>query len=138
MKIFSKIKMCSAAIAATTFIGLASGSALAAPANGARSAEVAVSPPSFLQLEITSACTDKGAVFKIVNRGVKWPRTGFLRLYHADNKSMIGERRLRLAPGQKVSFVVKNKVMNKRPVAVWVEPEWYKREMEYDASITCQ
>lgn len=100
-------------------------------------AEVAVTPPVFLQLEITSACTDKGAVFKIVNRGNKWPRTGYLRLYHADDKSMIGERRLRLAPGQKVSFVVKHKVMNDRPVGVWVEPEWYKREMEYDATAKC-
>ena len=100
-------------------------------------AEVAVTPPSFLQLEITSACTDKGAVFKIINRGVKWPRNGYLRLYRADNKSLLGERRLRLAPGQKVSFVVKTKVMNGHPVAVWIEPEWYKREMEYDASIKC-
>lgn len=100
-------------------------------------AEVAITPPVFLQLEITSACTDRGAVFKIINRGVKWPRTGYLRLYHADKKSLIGERRLRLAPGQKVSFVVKDQVMNGRPVAVWIEPEWYKREMEYDASIKC-
>ena len=100
-------------------------------------AEVAVTPPSFLQLEITSACTDKGAVFKVINRGVKWPKNGYLRLYLADNKSLLGERRLRLAPGQKVSFVVKNKVMNGHPVAIWVEPEWYKREMEYDASIKC-
>jgi len=103
----------------------------------ASQAEVAVTPPSFLQLEITSACTDKGAVFKVINRGVKWPRNGYLRLYHADSKSLLGERRLRLAPGQKVSFVVKNKVMNGHPVAIWVEPEWYKREMEYDASIKC-
>ena len=34
-------------------------------------AQVAVSPPVFLQLEITSACTDKGTVFKIINRGNK-------------------------------------------------------------------
>lgn len=101
-------------------------------------AEVAVTPPAFLQLEITSSCTDQGAVFKIINRGTKWPRTGYLRLYHADTKDMIGERRLRLAPGQKVSFVVKKKVMNGRPVAVWVQPEWYEREMEYDATINCR
>jgi len=106
-------------------------------AQEASQAEVAVTPPSFLQLEITSACTDKGAVFKIINRGVKWPRNGYLRLYKADSKSLLGERRLRLAPGQKVSFVVKKRVMNGHPVAVWVEPEWYKREMEYDASIKC-
>ena len=110
----------------------------ASMAQEASQAEVAVTPPAFLQLEITSACTEEGAVFKIINRGVKWPRTGYLRLYHADSKSLLGERRLRLAPGQKVSFVVKKKVMNGHPVAVWVEPEWYKREMEYDASITCK
>ena len=109
----------------------------ASAAQGTSPAQVAATPPSFLQLEITSACTDKGAVFKIINRGVKWPRTGYLRLYRADSKSLLGERRLRLAPGQKVSFVVKNKVMKGHPVAVWVEPEWYKREMEYDASIKC-
>ena len=89
-------------------------------------------------MEITSSCTEKGAVFKIINRGAKWPRTGYLRLYRADTKAPIGERRLRLAPGQKVSFVVKDKVMKGRPVAVWVEPEWYKREMEYDATINCK
>jgi len=100
-------------------------------------AQVAVSPPVFLQLEITSACTDKGTVFKIINRGNKWPRTGFLRLYHADDKSLIGERRLRLGAGQKVSFVVKNKVSMGRPVAVWVEPEWYKRDFEFDANLNC-
>ena len=101
-------------------------------------AEVAATPPTFLQLEITSACTDKGAVFKIVNRGKKWPQAGYLRLYHANSKSTIGERRMRLAPGQKVSFVVKKKILASGPVSVWVEPEWYKREMEYDASISCQ
>lgn len=101
-------------------------------------AEVAVSPPVFLKLEITSSCTDKGAVFKIINRGGKWPRTGFLRLYHADDKSLLGERRLRLGSGQKVSFVVKRKVSQGRPVAVWIEPEWYKRAFEFDANLSCK
>lgn len=100
-------------------------------------AQIAATPPVFLQLEITSTCTDKGAVFKIINRGGKWPRTGFLRLYHADSKTMIGERRMRLAPGQKVSFVVKDKISKGRPVAVWIEPEWYKRDFEFDASVSC-
>jgi hypothetical protein len=100
-------------------------------------AQVAVSPPVFLQLEITSACTSDGAEFKIINRGGKWPRTGFLRLYHADDKSLIGERRLRLGMGQKVSFVVKDKISQGRPVAVWVDPEWYKRDFEFDANLNC-
>lgn len=101
-------------------------------------AEVAVSPPVFLKLEITSSCTDKGAVFKIINRGGKWPRTGFLRLYHADDKSLLGERRLRLGSGQKVSFVVNKKIARGRPVAIWIEPEWYDREFEFDANLNCK
>ncbi|MCW8917037.1 MAG: hypothetical protein OQK24_14435 [Magnetovibrio sp.] len=135
MKVFQNIGIFAVGLVAAAFMGTSL--AKAQSAGNRVSAEVAVTPPTFLQLEITSACTDKGAIFKITNRGGKWPRTGFLRLYHADNKSLIGERRLRLAPGQKVSFVVKNKVMKKRPVSLWIEPEWYKREMEYDASIKC-
>ena len=100
-------------------------------------AEVAATPPVFLRLEVTSGCTENGAIFKVINRGEKWPRTGFLRLYYADTKTVIGERRLRLASGQKVSFLVQPKVMQGHPVAVYIEPEWYKREMEYDASIKC-
>lgn len=119
-------------------LGLAAGVSAAAKADDTDAqAQVAVTPPIFLQLEITSACTNDGAVFKIINRGNKWPRAGVLRLYHADDKSLISERRLRLGEGQKVSFIVKEKVSQGRPVAVWVEPEWYKREFEYDARITC-
>jgi len=102
--------------------------------------QVAQKPPApvYLQLEITSTCTDRGALFKVINRGTKWPRMGTLRLYGGAGKNTeIGMRRLRLASGQKVSFMVKNKVMNGAPVAIWVDPEWYQREMEYDASIRC-
>jgi hypothetical protein len=99
--------------------------------------EVAVVPPVYLQLEITSACTEGGATFKVINRGGKWPKSGYLRLYYADDKSVLGERKLRLAPGQKVSFNVTKEIMAGHPVAIWVEPEWYQREMEYDATINC-
>jgi len=101
-------------------------------------AEIAAAPPAFLRLEITSSCIDSGAIFKVTNRGAKWPRTGFLKLYYADDKTLIGQRRLRLADNQRVSFVVKDKIMTNRPVAVWVEPEWYQREFEFDAALNCK
>jgi len=129
---FSKSIVGLVAAVTTMLVGVSAGSA-----QETSQAEIAAAPPVFLQLEITSACTEDGAVFKVVNRGEKWPQMGYLRLYLADSKSLLGERRLRLAPGQKVSFVVKRKVMDGHPVAVWVEPEWYQREMEYDASIKC-
>lgn len=121
----------------------AAGLIAAAAASGAQAqssvqGEVAVAPPVFLQLEITSACTEDGAVFKIINRGKKWPQTGFLRLYHADDKTLISERKLRLGDDQKASFVVKKEIAAGRPVGVWIEPEWYARDFEYDARIDCK
>ena len=131
------MKFIKTGLAALTVAFFSSASPFAQAAQSVSQAQIAATPPVFLQLEITSSCSDKGAVFKIINRGGKWPRTGFLRLYHADSKSMIGERRMRLAPGQKVSFVVREKISKGRPVAVWVEPEWYKREFEFDARASC-
>jgi len=101
------------------------------------SVQVGALPPIFLQLEFTTSCTEKGTVIKIVNHGEKWPQTGVLRLYTANDKSVLGERKLRLAAGQKVSFVVKDTVSNGHPVAVWIEPQWYQRDFKYDATIKC-
>lgn len=90
-----------------------------------------------LQLETTSSCTEKGAVFKIINRGVRWPKSSFLRLYKGDEKFPLAKRRLRMAKGQKVSFIVKKKQMKGERVSIWVEPTWYKRTRKLDASIVC-
>ncbi|MDH5773130.1 MAG: hypothetical protein OEY84_08345 [Rhodospirillaceae bacterium] len=99
--------------------------------------ELAVNPVSFLQLEITSTCTEKGSLFRIINRGQKWPRNGVLHVYFADDQSSMTERRIRLAPNQKVSFVIDNKKSGGRPVGMWIEPEWYKRDFVYDAKTSC-
>lgn len=103
----------------------------------ARKQELAVIAPMFLQLEITSSCTEKGPVFRIINRGKKWPRHGVLHLYRTDDKSAMTERKLRLAPNQKVSFVINKEKSRGRPIGIWIEPEWYKREFSYDARATC-
>lgn len=99
--------------------------------------ELAANVPMFLQLEITSSCTDNGAIFKIVNRGKKWPRMGILHLYRTDDKSAMAEHKIRLAPNQKVSFVIKKEKIMGRPVGMWIEPQWYKREFTYDATTAC-
>jgi len=129
----TKISKLLAVIAATGF------SALSFSANAAdpSSVQIAALPPIFLQLEFTTSCTEKGTVIKIVNHGEKWPQTGVLRLYTADNKSVLGQRKLRLAAGQKVSFIVKDTVSNGHPIAVWIEPHWYQRDFKYDATIKC-
>ncbi|HEY9080874.1 hypothetical protein [Magnetovibrio sp.] len=100
-------------------------------------AEIAAAPPAVLRVDVSSACVGQGAVFKIVNRGSQWPRTSLLRLYYTDDNSLIGQRRLRLADNQRVSFAVNDKVAAGRPIGVWLDPGWYKRGFQFDAEATC-
>ncbi|MCK4938819.1 MAG: hypothetical protein KAR80_00920 [Rhodospirillaceae bacterium] len=131
-----------AIFAAIGFIGLIVASSSHAMATGGersvtQAQELAVVAPMFLQLEITSSCTEKGSVFRIINRGKKWPRHGVLRLYNTDDKSVMADRKLRLAPNQKVSFVISKEKSKGRPIGMWIEPEWYEREFDYDAKSAC-
>ena len=99
--------------------------------------QVAAVPVIVLNVDVTGTCASKGAIFKIVNTGIKWPRTAMLRIYHTDDKSVITERRLRLAHEQTVTFVVKKKDFNGQPVGVWIEPDWYQRNFKYDVKVNC-
>lgn len=92
---------------------------------------------SHLKIDVRSACTSEGVVFKIVNRGKKWPRTARLKLYNIEDNILIGERRLRLASLQQVSFIISDKVNQGKRIGVWVEPEWYQRPFAFDAQQGC-
>jgi hypothetical protein len=100
-------------------------------------AQITTPPLEKLRLQVSSACGETGAVFKVTNRGTHWPRTGLLKLYYADDNTLIGQRRLRLADQQKISFLVKKTISAGRPVAVWIEPQWYERDFTFDAALTC-
>ncbi|MBL4691977.1 MAG: hypothetical protein JKY92_01430 [Magnetovibrio sp.] len=102
-----------------------------------KSFQVATMIPVVLQLDIKSTCTKKGAEFKISNKGGKWPQTAILRLYTTHDKSLISQRRMRLALGQKVTLVVKRGRMHGQSVGVWVDPHWYKRDFKFDAMVNC-
>ena len=116
---------------------IAASSSHAMAATDTPSQELAAVTPIFLQLEITSVCTDKGSIFKIINRGKKWLRQGILHVYYSDDRAVMTERRLRLAPNQKVSFVINKEKSSGRPIGMWIEPGWYKREFTYDAKSAC-
>ena len=123
-------------------LAMVSGHVLAADATSSprvvtKEQELAAITPVFLQMEITSSCTEKGSVFRIINRGKKWPRHSVLRLYYSDDKSVMTERKLRLAKNQKVSFVIKKEKSKGRPIGMWIEPEWYERDFGYDAKAAC-
>lgn len=93
---------------------------------------------SHMMVDIRSGCTVEGAVFKIINRGEKWPQTAMLKLYNYKNSELISERRIRLANRQQLSFIVGDGVNNGQPVAVWLDPKWYDRPFAFDAMGDCR
>lgn len=100
--------------------------------------EVALLSNYPLKINISSGCVSDGAIFKIINTGSKWPQTARLKLYFADDMKLIAERRIRLASQQQLSFIVGDEIKEGRPVAVWLDPQWYERPFAFDAKLNCK
>ncbi|MCW8915540.1 MAG: hypothetical protein OQK24_06765 [Magnetovibrio sp.] len=99
--------------------------------------EIAAVPPMPLKMRVAGSCGDQGATFHVQNAGHKWPRSALVKLYYADDKTIIGQRRLRLDRRQRITLAVKARIQGQRPIAIWVEPSWYKRNFKFDTTLLC-
>ena len=90
-----------------------------------------------LELKVSASCKKGAAVFKVENKGERWPKSGRFEVYSVEDKSLISQRKFRLATGQKATFRVKDVATSYGEVGLWVQPSWYQRGFEYDAKIVC-
>jgi len=94
-------------------------------------------PLQKIDVTVKSLCTEKGTHFNILNNGPKWPQKAKLKIFFADDKSEITVRKVKLGQGHSVSFRIRTKVAAGRPLAVYVDPEWYQRQFKFDATQKC-
>lgn len=99
--------------------------------------EIAAVPAAPMRLNVQGLCKDGTPTFFLLNKGQKWPRTALVKLFYADDKSAIGQRRVRLKARQKISLSVKAGLDQGRPLGLWVEPSWYNRQFKFDANLKC-
>ena len=96
-----------------------------------------------LKMDIMVNCQDGNAVFRIKNVGNAWPKTSTFAIYNMRKKGnkrvrkLISKRRMRLKGGQRASFKIKTANLPTGRVGLWVKPDWYKREFDYDATVSC-
>jgi hypothetical protein len=90
-----------------------------------------------LKLEIITHCDGGDAVFKVANLGDTWPALGTLSVYSLDGGSLISERRLKMKSGQHASFKFDGSGGSTEMLAMRVDPSWYPRDFQYDATVRC-
>ena len=91
-----------------------------------------------LKVKIEALCNKGAAVFKVRNVGERWPKAGRFEVYSIEDKSLIVQRKFRLAAGQKATFRVKNVADEYGAVGLWIEPSWFSRQFKYDATVACE
>jgi hypothetical protein len=97
----------------------------------------AMAQGSELNLDIVAKCEGTNAQFEIVNKGERWEGMATVALLRADNHAVISERKLRMAPGQRIVFRARE-APDTIGVGLWIEPDWYKREFVFDEVIHCE
>lgn len=123
-----------AAFASLTLTGLAT---------AAFAEETARVTTGLLKMDIMVQCQDGNAVFQIKNVGDAWPKTSTFAIYNMRRKGnkrvrkLISKRRMRLKDGQRASFRIKTGKLPTGRVGLWVKPDWYQRDFDYDATISC-
>ncbi len=105
--------------------------------------ESALATAGLLKMDIMVNCQDGDAVFRIKNVGDAWPKTSTFAIYNMRKKGkkrvrkLISKRRMRLKVGQRASFKIKTNQLPSGRVGLWVKPDWYKRDFDYDATVRC-
>jgi len=112
----------------------------AGSAGSAGSAETAQAMRNAMKLEVSTGCKDGDATFRVRNLGSSWPKSSTFAIYRLGKggRQMVSKRRMRLKDGQKASFRVKRSKNPTGRLALWVDPSWYKRQFDFDATVTCR
>ena len=92
-----------------------------------------------LSLEVSAICEGKTPAFQITNLGDRWPRLAEIAIYRTDTNGMVTQRRLRMTNSQQMIFKLPDAMgAEGNEYGLHVNPTWYERVFQYDATIKCQ
>jgi hypothetical protein len=105
--------------------------------------ESAQATGGILKMNIMVNCQDGSATFRVKNVGETWPKTSTFAIYSMRKdgnrrlRKLISKRRMRLKDGQRASFRIKTGNLPTGRLGLWVKPDWYNRDFDYDAVVSC-
>ncbi len=97
-------------------------------------------PAGALKLNIATSCENGNAIFKVTNRGGAWPKSSTFGIYRmgSGDKQVVSSRRMRLKANQTSTFRIKASKNPTGQLGLFVDPSWYKRGFDYDATVRCR
>ena len=91
-----------------------------------------------LSLEVNAICEGKTPAFQITNLGDLWPRLAEIAIYRTDTNGMVTRRRLRMTNSQQMIFKLPDALGTEgSEYGLYVQPTWYDRAFQYDATVKC-
>jgi hypothetical protein len=91
-----------------------------------------------LSLEVNAICEGKTPAFQITNVGDRWPRLAEIAIYRTDTNGMVTQRRLRMTNSQQMIFKLPDSLgAEGSEYGLYVQPTWYDRVFQYDATVKC-
>ena len=124
-------------VAAALAIAAGTPESLAQQAPAGRTSAPEIAQAATVNVEITTACEEGNAVFKVVNKGFEWPTVSKFSVYRVKGNTLVSQRRMRLTSNQAASFRVKAGGPEQVELGIFIEPEWYSREFTFDAKVSC-
>ena len=89
-----------------------------------------------IKLSVIAKCEGGDAQFEVVNKGETWPRMATISILRTDNRTVVSQRKIRMAAGQRMVFRARE-APGAGGLGLWIEPEWYSRAFDFDAVVNC-
>ncbi len=108
-----------------------------AASNNGDSVQVATLPVEGLPIEVSTACENGTAIFRVVNAGGALPSAITFNIIQVSSDTVVSKRRMNLVVGQRATFKVKDADKNPSSIGLFMDAKWLPRDRQIDASIRC-
>lgn len=136
-----EFRLISVLVALAMFAGIGYADAAAKKNATAETPDILVAsvPNPKFDIFVNAICRrGKTALIRLVNKGERWPELGEFKIFRTSDNSVITLRRLKMETNQVASFRLQGTYHRGDEIGVFIDPDWFDRNFEYDKRITCK
>lgn len=100
-------------------------------------AQLAGGTAAAMTVDVESRCVEGHPYFRIVNTEQDWPQQVQLEIVRIADQKVIIQRNMRMKSGQNASFRLPTDKVGKGEFGIRLKPNWYDRQVDYDARVSC-
>ena len=106
---------------------------------GSINQKTAIANAGAMKLNVSTSCENGDSLFKVTNRGGNWPKSSSFSIFRINKgaKREVSSRRFRLKANQTSTFRIKSSQNPTRHLGIFINPSWYNRSFDFDATLKC-